>query len=182
MPRRPFSRGSVPARAPRRLTAWDLGPGGDDLGTLDNVSVVSDSNVILGAGVTPLIPAITVVRIRGFIEVNLVAADAALSGFNFAAGIGIVTLDAFTAGAASVPNPFSDIQWPGWLWHHLGGIHAPQEILDLNQVAAQRIEVDSKAMRKVRLNEVMTLIMSFGETATATVNVRAATRALVKLP
>ena len=59
---RRFSRGSAPAS--RRQTAWQLGPGGDD-SQFDPFTVTATSIVFPGSAVTPVIPNLTVVRIRG---------------------------------------------------------------------------------------------------------------------
>ncbi len=114
MPRRPSSRGFV--RGPRRLTSWALGPGGYDIATLDRQQFTASQTLIIGSGVTPIIDNLTVVRIRGFIDFGLRSADAVLAGFNFVAGIGIVSGDAFAIGVTATPNPFDDTDWPGWLW------------------------------------------------------------------
>ena len=114
MPRRQSS-GGFP-RAARRLTAWALGPGASTLAGLGGLSFTSSTTAILGAGVTPVIPNLTIVRIRGMITFELTTSDAALSGYAFTAAIGMVTADAFAVGASAVPDPFDDQEWPGWLW------------------------------------------------------------------
>ena len=182
MPRpRGHSRGS--ARASRRLTSWALGPGGDDIITWVRIGFTSSTVQILGTGVTPVIDNLTVVRLHGVLSYTLTVADGALSGYNLAAGIGIVSLDAFTAGVASVPDPFDDIDWPGWMWHQMFSIHAPFAVIAANDAGFQReLKIESKAMRKLRINEVLFMSVQAGETGAATVQVEAATRVLVKLP
>jgi len=171
---RGFDRGSQ-----RRLTFWNLGPGGDDIASMDAVVVASSQSIIYGAGLSPLIPNLTIVRTRGYIEFGLNAATAVGDGFQWAAGIAVVSLDSFTAGAASTPTPFDDIQWPGWLWHAQGAL---KETIGGGADHVQRVVIDSKAMRKIRLNEVVALFMQFGETGTAQLEVTAGSRMLVKLP
>ena len=187
MARQRSSRGF--ARAPqRRLTSWFLGPGGDDLPTLDIQAFSSNTTLIIGSGITPLIDNLTIVRTRGHLEFILESADALRSGFNWVAGIGIVTSDAFAVGVSAVPNPFDDADWPGWLWYASGGIHSPSStaiptVGDQQTVVDNPIvEIDSKAMRKLRVNEVMFLSVQGGETGTAVMSVRGMTRVLVKLP
>ena len=182
-PRR-SSRGFAHGTPARRLTSWALGPGGDDLPTLDVQAVSSNVNIIMGAGVTPLIPHLTVVRIHGFIEVALTAADAASTGFAFNFGIGIVSAEAFAAGITAIPQPFADIEWPGWMFHYSGSILTTNGALADGDPTDNplRIPIDVKAMRKFRLNEVMMLTGQFGESASATVRIRSQTRVLVKLP
>ena len=181
MPRRRLPRG-FDRSVPRRLTSWVLGPGGDDI-AFDPVSFTGSSSALIGSGITPSVDRFTIVRTRGFMNIRLQAADAAGSGFTYAAGIGIVSLDAFTAGISSTPFPFNDVNWPGWLWHHMGVFKSPVGALTVGAgLADQHIEIDSKAMRKLRQNEVMFASVQVGEVATATLVVEIMTRVLVKLP
>jgi len=182
---REFFRRSGPGHAPRRLTTWAGGPGGNDLPTLDIQEVSGNVTVILGVGVGPIIPNLTIVRIHGFIELSLTAANVAKSGFNWAAGIGIVTNDAFTdVGASAMPDPFNDISWPGWMWHAQGAIRTAQGALAVGDPTENPvlIPIETKSMRKLRLDEILALIMQVGETGTATMDIRSTTRILAKLP
>ena len=181
-PRRAPSRGF--GRAQKRLTQWVLGPGGDDLITLDAQDISASASVILGTGVTPVTEQSTVIRIHGFLEVALGAADAAFSGFSWAAGIGIVTGDAFAIGATATPDPFDDIEWPGWMWHASGSIRTSQGAVAVGDPSINPVlvSVESKSMRILRLNEVLGFFFQTGETGTSSVRVRALTRILVKVP
>jgi len=167
----------------RRLTSWDLGPGGDDLPTLDVQSITASSTAIMGSGVTPAVDRFTVVRLRGFVEIRLVAASSGGDGYNYNIGIGRASLDAFTAGVASLPNPFDDILWPGWMWHHSGSIRTAVAgaVVGDPSINPQLISIDTKAMRTLRNNEVLFMSLQGGETGTATLQFRGMTRMLVKL-
>ena len=181
--KRGFSRGSSRVRSPRRLTAWSLGPGGDDLASLDQLSLSATGDSIFGSGVTPVVPALTVVRLRGVLRLNLTAADTGGSGFNYAVGIGIVSADAFTVGATAVPKPFTDADWPGWMWHHFGQLStAVGALTTTNAHPALVTEIDSKAMRKLRLNEVLFGIIEAAELGTSVMTATLTSRVLVKLP
>jgi len=177
-----YSRGSgrtYPARQKLRKF-WELGPGGDDIASLDVVQVTTSTTVLLGAGVTPTGQNLTIIRTHGFLEFQLQAADAATTGFSMAAGIGIVSADAFAAGVGSVPDPFDDIGWPGWLWHQMGALHSPITIASQVSPSDNQVwTIDSKAMRKLGLNEVAFLSCQVGESAAATMTVRGATRMLL---
>jgi len=183
MPRRPFSGASTRGtRAPRRLTSWNLGPGVDDI-TDAPLSFTTSTTGIYGAGVTPVIPNLTIVRLRGSVDIILNAAAAALDGYSYALGIGIVTGEAFTIGVTAMPDPFDDMNWPGWLWHKTGMIHSPVGALTAQGPQAnQLIEIDSKAMRKFRLNEVLFGVCQVGEVGVSQLVTRMMTRVLVKLP
>ena len=183
MARRPFSRGSGRG-SPRRLTSWSLGPGGDDIATLDRVAVTGAATVIIGSGVTPVVPNLTIVRTRGFLEFTLRTADAVLAGFNYVVGIGVIQADPFAVGAGSLPDPFTDADWPGWLYFHAGSMRTGVGALAVGDPSVNPfvLEIDSKSMRKLRLNEVMFMVVQVGESSAATMDIAGLTRVLVKLP
>ena len=181
--RRQFSSGFN--RGVRRLTSWDLGPGQDSVGSADVTAFASTTTQLIGSGVTPFaVDNLTIVRIRGQIEFMLTAADAIRSGFGMVMGIGIVSADAFAAGVASVPNPLDDAEWPGWLWWGHADIRTSLAALAAGDPTQNPvvIPIDTKAMRKFRLNEVLFMSVQAGETGTSTMDVRGVTRVLVKLP
>ena len=163
---------------PRRLVQWELGPGGDDIATLDRLDFTASGTSILGTGAIATEP-ITVVRTRGFISFQLTASAAALDGYNIAYGVGVVTADAFAIGVTAVPNPFDDIEWAGWLVHGMTALHSVTATVDENDMLL--IEFDSKAQRKVGVNEVVFLAIQVGETGTAVMSARGASRMLIKL-
>ncbi len=111
----------------------------------------------------------TIVRIRGIADVFLTAATVAGDGFLGAMGIALVNSDAFAAGIASIPGPQSDANWDAWIWHSFFSIHqlTATEADGSNASAAhQRIEVDSKAMRK--WDPADTLVLMFERTLQGT--------------
>jgi len=183
MPRPRSSRGFGRDRQ-RRKFQWSLGPGGDDIATLDVASKSASTTFILGAGISPTTQQLTLVRTHGHLELGLSAADAALTGFNWTAGIGICTSDAFAVGVTAVPDPFDDIQWPGWLWMASGGLHTSVGALAVGDPSVNPVivPIDSKAMRILRLNEILFLSVQIGEVVSATIQVRGMTRTLFKLP
>ncbi len=166
----------------RRATTWDSGPNqtkatlsatGKTIWT-NGVTLVGDSEV-------------TIVRTRGQLIIQVNLATSASDGMNGAVGLGIVSSEAFAAGAASVPGPFSQPDWQGWFWHEYWSVYgvaaqsAGQDVAR-NANVDQRIVIDSKAMRKLKFNEVI-----FGcwevaaETGTAAIIVQADVRQLVKI-
>ncbi len=181
--RRQLSRGFAPG--PRRLTAWSLGPGADDLTASDNVGVSTSATAVLGSGVTPVIPNLTIVRIRGTIEIRLITADASLSGFAYASGIGVFSSDAFVdVGATALPDPMFDADWPGWMWHQFVSHHTALGALAVGDPSINPliIPIDTKSMRKFRLNDVLGIVFQSGEAGTAAASIWGTTRVLVKLP
>ncbi len=120
---------------------------------------------------------LTIVRTRGMlsIELNSYAADLVIAG---AFGMGVVSTEAFTAGIASVPEPFSDADWGGWfVWrsfaHRYELITAASSLL-----ATWSMEIDSKAMRKVQVNETLVVV---AESQVGDFSVFDGTRHLLKL-
>jgi len=141
-------------------------------------------------GISPLEDGNTVVRIRGGYSLSLVDAAADNDGFSTVGiGIGVVTINAFAAGAASVPGPLTDIGWEGWMYHKIvaglksinGG--AANETWGNSGSAFIREDIDSKAMRKLDSDVVLVGVVEMGtEVGTATAHFSADTRILFKLP
>ena len=167
------------AGSSRRRTEWTAGP--------LNSTVVSStsSGALLVSTAQEANEATTVVRIRGEIALWLPVVTTIGDGFiNFAAAIGIVSADAFTAGVASVPAPLADPDWGGWLWYHAGASLIGFETTEVlrGPIGAVRIPIDTKAMRKMSPNEAIFGIVEFGtEVGTATVSFVMNTRMLFKL-
>jgi len=105
------------------------------------------------------LPKPTVTRVRGIISIKpqVFAADLDMSG---AYGICVVSDEAFTAGAASIPRPFDDAGWDGWLlW---GAFAMRLEIVGAGDdffPANITQEIDSKGMRKVTDNETIVFMV-----------------------
>ena len=138
-----------PRGGARRLTQW-IGP------ALQGYVAVADGGATL-IGSVPLDEASTIVRVRGHLSVlaAAVTADDTIVG---AFGVAIVSSEAFTAGVGSMPEPFTDADWGGWMvWQAFSyrfeffdgtGANFP----DWDMV------IDSKAMRKGGPNERLVLI------------------------
>ena len=165
----------------RRRTTWGLGPG---LITSQN-AVSSSSTFLVGAQTAEAtVDGLTIVRIRGMISLSLGLATAAQDGFSGAFGICIVTQNAAGVGVTAMPEPVTDLSWNGWLWHQFFAFQSgvvssssnpgPKDML--------HIEIDSKAMRKIRVTDNVALIGQVTELGTSTMEVFGATRSLSKLP
>ncbi len=176
---RRFSRGSSLGHS-RRKTSWNEGPGGTT-----PTQFTSTGEAILGGGVAANLDGVTVIRIRGQLDFFLTSVAAAIEGFHGAFGICVVNEDAFAVGSSAIPDPLADQLWDGWMYHHFFDVHAiTGTIADgVNaQVAHQRIEVDTKAMRKTPTEEVVVGKLEVVENGTAVMNVFFESRMLVKLP
>ena len=109
------------------------------------------------------------------------AAAAAGNAFIGAVGIGIVSNQAFAIGATAVPMPIDEEDSETWLWHHYVNLVAPSTTDFAPGAVNQRIEIDSKAMRKVEQNETIYMAVQGVETGTIVAEVVANTRMLFKL-
>jgi len=163
----------------RRQTAWSLGP--NSLGQFITTSSVTPwSN-----GVQLLTEAeATIVRVRGYVSLTLEAISSLGDGFSGAFGMGIVSANAQGVGGTAIPAPVDDADWPGWLWHRFFDIRSVSATLSdgANAVAAvQRIEIDSKAMRKLGNEEVLQMTIQVVEQGTATIEMHGDSRILFKL-
>ena len=152
-----MARGRIVTRTGRskRQVTW-VGPADQN-----TVAVATGASVIV-ASFNPFTGASmhkpTVVRTRGEVSVrpSSFAADTVISG---AMGVCVVSDEAFTAGAGSIPRPFDDAGWDGWfVWQSFVNRY---EVLSADGViipAAIAYQIDSKAMRKVSDNETIVLM------------------------
>ena len=154
-------------QVPRRSRTWSLGPGGT------GVTVFTASSVaILGSGVTPVGTESTLARTRGLLEIFLTGATSAGDGFQGAFGIGKATAAAFTVGVTAIPTPITEVAWDGWLYHRFISLHAPATVsAGVTPAVTERIEIDSKAMRKITDEEVFFAAVEFTEIGAATMHV-----------
>ena len=179
--RRGSPRGAARIASPRRLVAWDEGVGGTA-----TLAISTTTPAFLGSAVTLVagVSKVTVVRFRGMADFLQTAADAGNSGFAGAIGIGIASLAAVTAGIASVPTPITEADSASWLWHSFFNVHGVTASPTWGNDGSGylRMEIDSKAMRKVTTEDAIYAAVEAGtETGTATMQVRLNTRMLVKL-
>ncbi len=166
----------------RRQTIWSKGP------NQESTAITSTGKVLWTNGRALVSEAkATIVRIRGSLLMTLNKATTAGDGIVGAVGMGIVSTDAFGQGVASMPGPYDNPEWPGWIWHsyfHVKGVAAQTIGQDVarNSGLDVRLEIDSKAMRKWASNEVLMGVWDTDiETGDAQVNVVADTRILIKL-
>ena len=134
----------------------------------------------------------TIVRLRGQLLLYMSAATAAQDGFTGAVAVGIVRKQAFDIGVTAVPLPLDEEFWDGWMWYQYFSLKAADPIVagavsgEPNQVhnvsAGLRIEVDSKAMRKIPQNNALIVVIQALETGTAVLNWLFNSRTLSKLP
>jgi len=171
------SRGFPRGHPSRRRTEWFFGVGGTALASQ------SDSSAqFLGASVTTSFGEETVVRIRGLFDMFLVSSTSPGDGFFGAVGIGIATVAAITAGVASVPTPITEQDWDGWLWHHFFSVHESSADEAGSGSSHHRMEIDSKAMRRLQGDMGLYAMVEAVEIGTAAASMFLDTRMLSKLP
>ena len=178
--------GTRPGRATqslRRKTAWTSGPG-----STANTVVTSSTVAFLGSAIVPQVEGLTIVRIRGELEMHLSLATNSNDGFRGAIGIGLATTAAVVAGIASVSTPITEEDAEIWLWHRYFACNSPVPFTagaaqDGPDIASSlRLEVDTRAMRKYPSEMSLYAVIEPVETGVATLNVSFNTRMLVKLP
>jgi len=171
----------------RRRKAWELGPGGVTAQT----GIASSVAIIVTSTVSTLLDGLTVMRIRGSLELWLGTSNGAAGGFAGAFGIAKASTAAVAAGAASVPTPVTEQSWDGWMyWQSI--LIKSHGVIDgtvsndgdaINAVtAAQRIIIDTKAMRKTAIDESIYACLEVTEAGTATMEWHMDSRMLVALP
>ena len=177
----PFRRGSM-SRFPRtnagarRRVSWGTGPRG-------NVGAVTAAGSILfPVGAQANLDDLTIVRIRGELLVRMKDGTSADSSWKFAFGMCIVNENAFGIGVTAVPQPFTDLFWDGWMVHQQGIIATEIASEPANQINSNRIIIDSKAMRKTHLTDIIVAVIEFhSENGTAIADADLVSRSLSKL-
>ena len=182
-------RRGFPARSPypKRLNAWSVGPISATQAITSTTPVLWTAGVVLESA-----DEATIVRIRGEALIYLVASSATnAGGFTGAMGIGIATSAAFAVGQTAVPTPLTESDWDGWMWHRFFTLQSAGPIdsgvaADIDQTnpttAALRVEIDSKAMRKLQADYVVYGAVEMGvEAGTADARFSADSRMLFKL-
>jgi len=92
----------------------------------------------------------TILRARGYVQAIFDATQQVGDAAKYTFGLGIVSTDAFSAGAASMPDPEGEPDYP-WLWW--GQMFMKSQVaagVNAWGTSAQRLEVDTKAMRRVQ--------------------------------
>jgi len=173
-----FSSGRHQIRSPRRLTAWSEGTGGTG-----DTTVSTTAPAFVGAVITAVVEGITLIRMRGYVQMWLTSATAGGDGLTGAFGIGIASTAAVAAGIASVPTPITDqaaenwLYWQGFTVRQIGATEVG------SNEGLWRAEIDSKAMRKTPGDVTVYAAVEVGAVVgAAAMIVSHDSRALAKLP
>ena len=156
-------RGS-PSRATRLTKTWFRT-------FIDDAPVTTTQSLVASVTVAEGVQMQTVMRTRGNLLVTAVPDSAADSGV-LALGICVVRETAAAVGGLSLPGPIVDEGADFWLWHRYVGLADPAasaasgDSIGLNV----RVEIDSKAMRKVQADSRVVLMAEMGQGEFTTVN------------
>ena len=163
---------------PKRLVSWEDGPEG--------VTVLSSvSSTVFPIAVAAIVDGLTIIRIRGELNMALDTTGAVLEGFPLlAAGLAIVSENAAGVGVTAIPSPYTDKHWDGWMWHWSGSMYTVTTApTDAEGCAVARIVIDNKSMRKFKASDTLVGVIEAGsEVGTAQLQAVLNTRLLVKLP
>ncbi len=158
------SRSRFAGRGPRRQTLW-VGPADQQY-----TAVASGTKVLVASfdAAANGLPSPTLIRTRGGFSHKPTVTTANIT-YVGAWGVCVVTDLAFTAGAASIPGPFTDAGWDGWLaW----GSFAAELVVASGIggfLSSEEMQVDSKGMRKITDFETV-VFMAESETGALDVN------------
>ncbi len=141
--------------------------------TAQRVIVISETSM-------ETFPNPTIVRVRGGLRVSI--DDASAAGARGTVVMGLIVVTAAAQAASGVPLAFTDIG-SDWLWWYSAPIETGP-VADVNWVGASHyVDVDSKAMRKVGLNEILLFVTEITNCELALqANVHGALRVLLKAP
>ena len=142
------------------------------------VSQTADGSTLFGTAQAATADGLTIVRTRGDLLIRLVTSDAITSGFDVGFGMCVVSENAAGVGISAVPRPLDDPAWDGWFVYWTGVVKG----LIVDNSASVRINIDSKAMRKIKDTDVVVAVAQGGtEIGAATLNMDLRSRILLKL-
>ena len=137
---------------------------------ISSLTQTESTNVTFsGAVLSFLIPA-TLLRFRGWIGGNFSGTIAAGDVMRFTAALAILSTDAFSLGATAFPDPAGEPEYP-WIWW--GSMRLTTQVSSATKtgegwgIPQQRIEVDSKAMRRIKPGESLVWVGQSSEAAGA---------------
>ena len=128
-----------------------------------SVDLTGNSTTLIGT-VSIAQRAETILRGRGEVFVAIGATTTALDEARVGFGLGIVSGDAATLGSTAMPDPIGDPDYP-WLWWHVHHFFSPFVVdgtgSDGYGVGVVRIPLDTKAMRKVKPEQGLVLVVQY---------------------
>ena len=99
----------------------------------------------------PTVDTLTAVRLVGDVTVNYIATNTIVDSLSIAhLGIGVTSLEAFTAGVLSMPSPGADDEYPPRGWIYVASLPVKQQAESAGVIdAPARFIFDIRSMRKI---------------------------------
>ena len=113
---------------------------------------------------TAIIAPWTIMRLRGYLYISTDQA-AAFEEPHGAYGLCVVNGEAFDAGVASIPTPFTESFDDRWFFHTYWALSSSIRGTDGYQTDPFKLHVDGKAMRKVNFGDVIVSVIENGSTS-----------------
>ncbi len=136
---------------------------------LPGINLDSAAAATLAGGSLAFAAPATILRVRGMVMVNQDGATDGATQF-VTMGLGIVSTDAVAAGAASLPDPGDEPEYPWLYWLSVplrSAIISGSTVGDI--ASSARIELDTKAMRRVKPGQ--SLVMVYQTTTASAVDI-----------
>ena len=138
---------------PRLAKQWDALPG---------ISIAFTGDATSLGGSLPATASQTILRMMGEYTITPTAAPAAGDEAQVTIGIGVVSTDAFAAGAGSVPDPTSEAEYPWLYWaSHPIGRAVDASVDPANETLLLRKSFDVKSMRKMKPRESLIFVAQY---------------------
>ena len=165
--------------APRRNLSWQGGSFNVNVGTGAAAVSTLVTEVILEGFPNP-----TIVRMRGSVLLRVSAVGAAPAVSFLTMGIKLVTASALAIGLTAIELPSDEIG-SDWIWWSSRPFHNTTALAavagDDGEGLVTRVEIDSKAMRKVTPNKVLVFVaQNNASTSTHTIGMQGIVRILLK--
>ena len=134
--------------------------------------VTAIDETLLGAGVIGFTRAETILRCRSWVAAHFDGTQQAADRIDLTFGLGIFSTDAVAAGAASLPEPDSNAEYP-WLWWGQMRLFATFAAAHGEAWGGlqQRLEVDTKAMRRVKPQQTLAWVVQSEQATGAPVTI-----------
>ena len=122
--------------------------------------VVGSDNTFLGGGLSPGTSA-TVLRMLGEYVIAPRTSPVAIDEAQVVIGIGVISGDAFAAGAASVPDPGGEPEYPWLYWASHSLFFGSTQVDPASDAASLRAKFDIRSMRKMKPRETLAFIVQY---------------------
>ncbi len=139
---------------PRRNKQWSFIPG---------FLQAFSADTTIGPAAFSFVDHTTVFRMLGEYIIAPTSAPTALDRADVTVAIGVVSIDAFTAGGASLPDPAGNPEYP-WLYWRSHPFHAGSTDSDVGGSGlSTRVPFDIKSMRKISPSQSLVFVGQYAD-------------------